>query len=498
MSNDLLLLPNHFFIAELCKKSLFEFLKEFWEEFITDPYEHNWHIEYLCDEIQLVLDKYILEREPHIKADKWYNGILENIEKNLIINVPPGTSKTSILSRATPAWLWANDSSKTWISNTIDEKNATEFSTATLKIINSDKYKLYYPEVKIRRDVSAKTFYSSDKGGTRYSLTTRGSNTGKHAHVISDDDPMDYKTAQSHQEANICINGFKSLQTRKKDKRKSVYFLMMQRLSNIDTTAHALKSLKSYRHICLPAEDIYSNIKPEGLRKFYVDGLLDPNRLNRAILEEQRKGLSDENMPISEIAYNIQFNQISQTSQGLLYPNLKKVNSLPENRDGAVRYSFTDVADTGSDYFSTWFVEVNNGKVYVFDAIYTQEGSAVSSQKLKEKILLHNSVVNKLEVNNQGSVFITLMQQLGVNVSGYLSTGNKEAKISAWAQFVSFLHFVEPNTQPYHTNEYTMALKHIEAYPKQGKSSDGHDDAEDSLTELLRYFWTNLRHLFNS
>jgi predicted phage terminase large subunit-like protein len=484
--------------AERCKRSLFYFVVEFWDTIVTDKYVHNWHIEYLCDEIQLVIDKYVLDRPPHIEKDKWYEGILDDIKKNLVVNIPPGTSKTTVLSRMAQAWVWSNNSSKTWLSNTYDRNNATEFATKTRDIIQSDKFKLYFPEVSIRRDVSAKTFFQSTNGGMRYSFTSRGSKTGKHGDVLSDDDPMDYPTAQSPIEAKACIEeGFKALMTRKKNKAKCPYILIMQKLSTRDTAAHALKVLKGdVRHICLPAEDIYNNIEPESLREYYIDGLLDPLRLSRQILESQRKGLNDDSKPISEIAYNVQFNQAAETEEGLMYGKLNYVKHLPESREGIMRYSFTDVADTGADYLCTWFFEVNQGKIYVFDAVYTQEGSKVTPGKMKLKIDHHITHVNKMEVNNQGSVFVTVMQSLGVNVSGYYSSGNKEERISAYAQFIEFLYFVEPGTQPYHSQEYNQAIKHIAAYPKQGKAEDGHDDAEDALTEGIRYLYTNAKYLF--
>lgn len=466
--------------AELCKRSLFYFVKEFWDVINTNAYVHNWHIEYLCDEVQKVLTWVLKDEEK---------------EYDLIVNIPPGTSKSTIITRMACAWLWANDDKKTIITNTIDSKNATEFSTSTRDIIQSEKYSIYFPHVKIRRDVSAKTFYQSANGGRRYSLTTRGSKTGKHADVLIDDDPMDYETANSPQEAKQCIEGFKALQTRKKDKAKVPYILVMQRLSSNDTTAHALKSLDRVKHICLPAEDIHANINPPELRENYVDGLLDPLRLSKAILDSQRRGLSDDSKPISDIAYNIQFNQVSQTVEGLLYPNLNFVPHLPENRSEVIRMSFTDVADTGADYFATWFVEINMGKIYIFDAIYTQEGSQTTSGRIKTKIEQHGCFINRMETNNQGSVYITMLHSMGVNISGYTNTGNKDARITAYAQFAPFIHFVNPND--YSSQEYSQAIKHLQSYPKQGKAEDGHDDAEDALTEVIRYIYTNYRYLFD-
>lgn len=499
MPTPQLILPQlHQVKAELCKRSLYFFVKDFWDVIIKDPYEDNWHIEYLCDEVQLVLDKYVLERECHLKnsPDKWYKGITEDIKKNLIGNVPPGTSKSTILSRMAAAWVWCVDDSKTLIGNTISASNASGFAKDSLDIIRSDQYKLYFPHVKIRRDVSAKTYYESENGGVRYSYTTTAkSKTGKHAHALIDDDPMDYITAQSAAEAKECIEGYKALISRKKDKRKTPYILFMQRLSSKDTVAHTLKTLAGdVRHICLPAEDIHNNINPPELKQYYNDGLLDPKRLSREVLMAQRTGLADDSKPISDIAYNIQYNQVSQSIEGLLYPALNFVDSLPDNRNDIIRLSFTDVADTGSDYFSTWFAEVNQGKIYVFDAIYTQEPSAVTSERYKAKVEMHGSMINRMETNNQGSVYITLLHRLGVHVAGYTNTGNKDERITAYAQFMPFLYFVEPNENS--SPEYKSAIKHLQAYPKQGKAEDGHDDAEDSLTELMRYIYTNMQHLF--
>jgi len=489
---DLLLTQRR---ADELKASLFEFVKEFWDVIITDEYVHNWHIEFMCDEIQLVVDKYVLERSPHISNDKWYEGITSNIQKNLLFNIPPGTSKSTITSRILPAWIWAVDDSKTVMTNTVSQTNANEFSSKSRDIIQNEKYKNYFPHVNIRYDVSAKTFYQTKKGGVRFSFSTNGSVTGKHASILIDDDRMDVKIADSPAERLRAINQFKAFQTRKKDKAKTPYILMEQRLSNKDTTAHCLNVFKDEcRHICLPAENVYKNIEPKEIEKFYIDGLLDPVRLNRDILKSTRMGLSDESKPISEIAYNIQFNQVSETVEGLLYGKLNFVKSLPESRDGSIRYSFTDVADTGSDYFATPFMEINKNKIYVFDAIYTQEPSGITSQKMKSKIEQHGSVVNKIETNNQGSVFVTLLQMMGVNVSGYYSSGNKEERISAWAQFISFIYFVEPDENS--STEYRQFIKHLQSYPKIGKHDDGHDDAEDAITEMLRYIWTNLRHLF--
>ncbi|UYW01787.1 phage terminase large subunit [Flavobacterium agricola] len=480
--------------ADVLRGSLFEFMKEFWNVLYSNDYEHNWHMEYICDEYQLVVDKYVLGFEtPRLPLDKWYKGFGRNIKKNLVCSISPGTGKSTVISRASTGWLWSNDAGKTELNNTISDSNSNGFSKDSKDVVESAKYQMYFPEVKIRKDVSAKTFFETNKKGIRYSSTTMSKDkTGKHADVLKDDDQMDYNTAQSPVEAKRCIEGFKAMQSRKKDKRKTPYILFMQRLSMNDTVKHALKVFgDDVTYICLPAENKHNNVIPSELNKYYIDGLLDPNRLSLEVLDKEKKGLNDDTKPMSEMAYEIQYNQLEVSAEGLMYPKLNFVPTLPDERGEAIRMSFTDVADTGADYLCTWFIEINQGKIYVFDCIYTQAGSNVTIPLLKNKIEIHGSIINKVEVNNQGSVFVSILRSQGVNVSGYSNTGNKEARIESYAQFIDFFYFVQDNSDP----NFNAAIKHLQTFPRIGKAEDGHDDAEDALTESFRYLYTNYRHL---
>lgn len=66
---------------EICKNEFYYFLRTFWHVIIQEKYKDNWHIRYLCDELQK-LSVYIVERQP-----KPYD---------LVINTPPGTTKSTI------------------------------------------------------------------------------------------------------------------------------------------------------------------------------------------------------------------------------------------------------------------------------------------------------------------------------------------------------------------------------------------------------------------
>jgi len=80
-----------------------------------------------------------------------------------------------------------------------------------------------------------------------------------------------------------------TLATRKVEKAIVPTILIMQRLHQNDPTGFILDRTngKGIKHICIPAE-ITDNVQPPELVKFYQDGLMNPIRLSRSVLEESR------------------------------------------------------------------------------------------------------------------------------------------------------------------------------------------------------------------
>ena len=92
-------IPNYFsgfstnvkydLLREVCKKSLYRFVQEFWHVAVPQKPVWNWHIEYLCSKLQ---------------------GMFENVESgkpkdyDIILNLPPSSSKSSICSILFPCW----------------------------------------------------------------------------------------------------------------------------------------------------------------------------------------------------------------------------------------------------------------------------------------------------------------------------------------------------------------------------------------------------------
>ncbi|MDR2764334.1 MAG: terminase family protein [Tannerella sp.] len=256
-----------------CTRDLFYFLKTFWSVIIREEPVFNWHIPYLCNELQM-LGECIIRRE-----EKPYD---------LIVNVPPGSTKSTVATIMFPAWLWANDPTLRIISNSYSTDLSEDHASKSRDIVMSELYRLLFPHVEIRHDSSGKSKYDTTQGGERRATSTSGGITGKHAHVIINDDPQDPRQAESEAYRRQAIERTKTLSSRKVNKRNTPMITIMQRLHDEDVTGYLLKRKgETIRHICLPAE-LSDNVSPDELKKNYRNGLLDPARIGREVIAEAR------------------------------------------------------------------------------------------------------------------------------------------------------------------------------------------------------------------
>lgn len=274
--------------AELCRRSLFKFVQEFWEVIIPEDPVWNWHIEYLCNEIQQdalricklpqkMQEGFLLPekpREPKLHDD--------------LVNVPPGSSKSTIITVMLPAWIWTVDATIRVISASYSGDLSQDHAVKSRDIIQSDKYKSYFPEIEIRADQNNKNNYKNTKNGERYATSVGGTIMGIHAHLIIIDDPLNPKQSASESELLSAGNFVETtLSTRKVDKKVTLTIMVMQRLNELDPSGIWLRKRdqegKKVKHICLPAR-LSDKVYPPELKSRYVDNLLDPVRMDNEVL----------------------------------------------------------------------------------------------------------------------------------------------------------------------------------------------------------------------
>ena len=279
-------------VRSICGERFFEFVREFWHVVVPETPVFNWHMEYLCDEFQKDAER-VFRNEPK--------------EYDTIVNISPGTTKSTIISIMAPAWIHARHPDKRVLAASNTQNLTFELGRKFKMIEDCELYRKSFPEMVPTVDQWTKSMFMNTAGGGRMACTVGGmSPTGFHAHFILVDDPLDPQQARKMSGLELdAANNFMAevLPSRKVDKEVTVTWLIMQRLHENDPSGYLLAKGKEerIRHICLPAE-ISSKVKPVNLRRRYVNGLMDPVRLSKKVLDEAK-------IDLGEFGYSGQYRQ---------------------------------------------------------------------------------------------------------------------------------------------------------------------------------------------
>lgn len=364
-------------IRELNNRSLYHFIEYFWPVISNQKFSGNWHIKYLCKELEEIAYR-VGNREQKIH--------------DLIINIPPGTTKTITCSIMFPAWCWTKWFWMRFITASYSAALSLESAEYCRDLIRSDQFRAIYPEIQIKEDKDTKTNFKIVKlddsahpgklprilqGGNRYSTSVGGTLMGFHADIIVWDDPLNPNQSVSDKErenANRWID--QTLPTRKTDKGISTVIGVMQRLHQDDPTGHILEKKKANtRNICLPGEIRHykEKLTPPELESEYIDDLLDPVRLSW-------KNLQDLEADLGQYGYAGQIGQDPTPPGGGMFKidRFDYIYTVPQKEDIASKVRYWDKAATvGAGCFTvgTLVAKLRTGNFVVLDVVRGQWGT---------------------------------------------------------------------------------------------------------------------------
>lgn len=262
-------------LREVCQDDYWYFIKTFWTTVSREKLVANWHMPYLAAEIQEAMEL-VFAGQPR--------------KHDTVVNISPGTSKSTLFSIFLLPWAWTRMPHLRFIGASFTESLAFDLSGKSRQVVNSPLYKALFPEIQIRKDTDSKGHWANTLGGDRYGVGVGGAVTGKHAHVIVIDDPLDPRGARSAADMLKAATWVQeTIASRKVNKDTAWTALVMQRLSVEDPTALFL-SRNDVKHICLPGE-LTDYVTPPELKDKYIDGLFDPVRLSRPALRKMEEEL---------------------------------------------------------------------------------------------------------------------------------------------------------------------------------------------------------------
>lgn len=220
---------------ELCKRHLADFIRRSWHVLEPGtPYVHGWHVDALCEHLEAVTKGQITR---------------------LLINVPPGTMKSTASAVYWPSWEWGPQAlpHTRIIGASHGENLAIRDARKMRNLVQSQWYQERWP-IRLASDQNLKTAFENDAMGFRAACAVK-SMTGQRGHRVIWDDPHSVEAALSVAHREVALRVFQeTLPTRMVDPERSAIIIIMQRLHENDVSGHILASGLGYEHLCLPME----------------------------------------------------------------------------------------------------------------------------------------------------------------------------------------------------------------------------------------------------
>jgi predicted phage terminase large subunit-like protein len=254
---------------ERLETSLYAFVQAAW--YVIEPgkeFVPGWHIKAICEHLEAV-DRGEIKR--------------------LVINVPPRSSKSSVVSVLWPAWTWARKPETQWLCVSHSDRLATRDTRRMRMVVQSPWYQIRW-NVTFARDENLKSSVVNDQQGHRLAAGITSAITGHGADRLLLDDPQDRDEAFSEQKRRRAIEEYREkLSTRLNDPATGAIVAIGQRLHEEDLFGYLIDV--GFERLTIPMR--HEENHPFSTTTAFVDPrtedgeLMCPARFNEVYLQEQ-------------------------------------------------------------------------------------------------------------------------------------------------------------------------------------------------------------------
>lgn len=395
--------------------------------------------------------------------------VFNSPKKVLVISIPPRTGKSRTASLFAE-WTFGKDPTKKIMTGSYNETLSTQFAKTVRNTIQTQKVEPFipvfsdvFPDVKIKQGDAAMNMWSLEGQYSSYLATSpSGTATGFGCSLMIIDDVI-----KNAQEANNQLTKqahydwfTNTMLSRLEEGGKII--IIMTRWASDDLAGRIIN------HFQDDAEII-------SLKALQDDGtMLCEDVLSRESYEEKKKLMSPD-------IFYANYQQEPIDLKGQLYTSFKTYDSLPQFEK---IQSYTDTADTGSDYLCSIIYGIYQKEAYILDVIYTNKPMEITEPLVAKHIFEYKVNQADIESNNGGRGFSRQISHYLTNtyntnhtvIRPFHQSKNKQARILSNATWV-MEHIYFP--QNWH-NKYPEFYKAITSYQREGKNL--HDDAPDALT----------------
>jgi predicted phage terminase large subunit-like protein len=473
-----------------CTHSFRAFVRAAWRHVEPRPLVWGWHLEAMIEALESVTRGQI---------------------RRLVINVPPGSSKTLLVQVLWPAWEWICDQHPRsdafpdgyrpdlkYIFATYSDKLALDKSLKCRRLVESVWYQTLFAERWSRDPVQwSASKFQNDRGGWRLATSVGGQGTGQHADRKVVDDPLKPQdvlggSQRAHKVAleNAWTWWTQTMSTRNTG-AETAEIVIMQRLHHMDL-AGRLIAAGGYEVLCIPQQ--YEPQHPfqrplvlerdedgEPVRVWHdprseVGELMCPERFSAAECAKRKRDLGDQ-------GYAAQEQQRPSPAAGGIYKRADFQFWTIRPHGGIWMMScdctFKDVNTADYVVLQVWCALGAN--FYLIDQVRERLDVLATCQAITTLRAKWRDIGTVLvEDKANGPAVITILKNTVPGIQPVTPEGGKESRANATASYhrAGNVHLPDPSIAPW-VHDY---IEEHTSFPFAA-----HDDQVDAQSQALTH-----------
>ncbi|MBK8696062.1 MAG: phage terminase large subunit [Deltaproteobacteria bacterium] len=466
----------------IARKGFREFVRRAWPQVEPAPLVWGWHMDAICEHLEAVAHREI---------------------RDLVINIPPGTSKSLLSSVLWPAWVWTLDPARRFIVASYAERVVLRDARKNRKLVDGDWFQARFPEVQIPRDRTASTalsIFNTSQEGMRFSTTIPGGDvTGQHCHDAMVDDPINPYSAEAASGVGLdaVLDHWRGVMpTRFLDHATSTRTLTMQRVHERDLTTEFKRAGATV--LCLPMR--YERAHPSRYQKdprTEEGELLCPARIPEA--EVQRIEVT---MGPTRVAAQLQ-QRPAPAGGNILKESwlLKRWVELPKGGTWGLSLdaTFKDTKTSDLVALQAWLsVDADH---YLVDQVLGRMSFVETLRALLAMAKLYPAAMLKLvEDKANGTAILNVLESKLPGLVAVNPDGGKEARCRAVEPLFAAGNVWLPDPERARYPDGRVGAPWVPAYVHELTTfpAAAHDDQVDATTQYLNHVGRNNAELLES
>ena len=210
-------------IADCLADDFSAFVKMAWPVLQPNrPLIWSWHYDFLCEQLTLVKQRRLLR---------------------LIVNIPPRTLKSTLITIAYPVWVWLTEPEHNFMAASYSLDLSTEHSVMRRKLLQSQWFRrLWGDRFQMSGDRNQVRQFMNNRGGQMIATSVGATAFGRGCDTAILDDPLSANQALSFVGRTRTNNWIDTtMRSRVNNPATGAIILVMQRLHELDPTGFLLE-----------------------------------------------------------------------------------------------------------------------------------------------------------------------------------------------------------------------------------------------------------------